>query len=100
MHKRYRLTSPLRFIVMTFICMTILIFGVAGLISSTHTQAASFDTFAQVEITENDTLWNIANDYCESNMDVRDVVADICEINDISAGDIQPGDIIFVPVYS
>ncbi len=99
MQKRYRLVSPIRFIVMTFICTTILIFGIAGLISSTHTQAASFDTFAQVEISENDTLWSIADEYSDTGMDLRDVVGDICEINEISAGDIQPGDIIFVPVY-
>jgi len=43
-------------------------------------------------------LWSIAEDFSGSDQDIRDVVDEICDVNDISASDIQPGDLLFIPV--
>ena len=98
MHKRYRIASPIRFFTFILILTLILVFGIASIVSSSHSQAASFNTYVQVVVEENDTLWSIAEDFSGSDQDIRDVVDEICDVNDISASDIQPGDLLFIPV--
>ena len=51
-------------------------------------------------IQQNDNLWNLVERYNpDANINIRDAVYDIYEINDIDADYIQPGDEIFIPVY-
>jgi LysM repeat protein len=52
-----------------------------------------------VEIESGDTLWSIAKEYKPDNKDVRQVVYDICEANDMSADDLTVGQKIIIPVY-
>ena len=75
-------------------------FAAATVINSSQAEAASVNTYLQVEDTETDTLWGIAEANCTKNMDLRDYIAEICETNDIDVNDgIQPGQILFVPIY-
>ena len=70
------------------------------MISAGQAQAAAVNTYAQVTVQEDDTLWGLIEEHNpNANIDVRSAVYDVCEINDIDAGDIQPGDTLFIPVY-
>ena len=86
MKKRYKIVSPVRF----FIFVLIVILSLTG----------TTDTYRQVEIHQNDTLWSIADRYCGKSIDPRTAVDKICNINGINASDVQPGDTILVPVES
>ena len=44
-----------------------------------------------------DTLWALAQEYGPADMDVRTVVYQICQLNGISAKDLQPGQYITIP---
>lgn len=96
----YRVVNPIRFFVFILICVMVIAFAASTVINSSKAEAASVSTYLQVEVTENDTLWGIAEENCTKNMDLRDYVSEICETNDIEASDgLQPGQILFVPIY-
>ena len=95
-----RIVNPVRFFIFVFICVMVIIFAGYGLAGAGNADAATVNTYAQVVIHEGDNLWDIVEEY---NPDVhkstREIIKDICETNDIDVNDIQPGDMIFVPVY-
>jgi len=94
----YRIVKPVRFFIFVLICVMAIVFAVYSLTSYNRAQATSFNTYVQVSVKENDSLWDIASEYTDKYSDVRDTIDDICEINGIGPEDIQPGDIVFVPV--
>ena len=96
----YRIANPVRFFIFILICTMILTFAGFTLISAGQADAAAVHTYAQVTVQENDTLWELAS-RCnpDASFDISSAVYDICEINDIDAGDIRPGDTLFIPVY-
>ena len=99
--RRYRIVNPLRFFIFVFICVITIVFATYGVISFNSAEASSVNTYQQVTITDNGSLWEVAASHCQSNMDIRDYIDDICEINDITSNDfLQPGQVIFVPIYS
>lgn len=97
---RYRVVNPIRFFIFILVTVMLIAFFSFSLINSNKAEAASIDTFMQVEIQENDNLWSLAEQYCNVNMDLRDYIDDICDINDIDSNDmLHPGDVLFVPLY-
>ena len=91
-----------RLIITTIICFLVVFgvyFGVRGDIDIGNGAYAAEETiYKKVTIYSGDTLWNIASDYTEPSKDIRKLVKEICEINDVSPGDIIPGQTILVPI--
>ena len=99
--RRYKIVNPARFFVFVLICVLTIVFAGYTLINLGSAEASSVSTYQQVIIDSNDSLWEVAAEHCQSNMDVRDYIDDICETNDITSNDVlQPGQVIFVPIYS
>ncbi|MBQ0004258.1 MAG: LysM peptidoglycan-binding domain-containing protein [Clostridiales bacterium] len=97
--KRYKIVSPVRFFIFVLLVTMTLVFGIVSLCSNT-TEAASVNTFAQVTVQSDDTLWTIASEYVDDSMDIRDYIDEIREINDIGNNEsIYVGEQIFVPIY-
>lgn len=99
MKRHYRIANPVRFFIFILICVTTIAFAGSTIMGLSKANAAAVSTYRQVEIQADDTLWNIAEQYCSENVDIRDYISEVCEVNDISLNNIQAGDIIFVPVY-
>ena len=98
--RHYRIVNPVRFFIFICICVFTIVFSAYTLININSAQASSVNTYQQVVVHDNGTLWDIAEDYCKSNMDIRDYIDDICDVNDISSNDVlYEGEIIFVPIY-
>lgn len=96
----YRVANPFRFFIFVLICITTITFAAYSLAGAADAQAADVRTYRQVTIQEDDNLWNLVERYNpDANINVRDAVYDIYEINDIDANDIHPGDEIFIPIY-
>jgi hypothetical protein len=96
----YRIAKPFRFFVFILICIMTIVFAGYSIVGAADAQATDVRTYRQVVIQEDDNLWNLVERYNpDANINVRDAVYDIYEINDIDADDIQPGDTIFVPIY-
>ena len=100
MKKRYRIVKPVRFFTFILITVLLLTFTSISLLNRSNADAASVNTYRQVLIEDNDSIWSIAENYCSNDMDIRDYVREVCEINDIALGDVQSGDLVFFPVYS
>ena len=64
------------------------------------TPAMESQSIQEVTVKSGDTLWDIASRSTGSNMDVREVVHTVKEINNISdSGTLTPGTKLKVPVY-
>lgn len=99
MKKRYRVTSKFRFTVFLVIMLLCLMTAVGTLLGFNTASSASLEQYNLVNVESGDTLWNIACEYGPDDMDIRVVVHDICNANDISADELTVGSKIIVPVY-
>jgi LysM repeat protein len=45
-----------------------------------------------------DTLWAIATDLATPGEDVRDLVADLKQLNELDSSELHPGQIVLVPI--
>lgn len=98
-NKRYKVVNKNRFFI--FITIVLLIGGIT--ITTIFTTAKAYSNpvdlpFEEIIIVEGDTLWFIALDFMPQNYDVREMVYNIRQINDMKTVAIHPGDIIKVPI--
>lgn len=97
MKKRLVIKSKFRFF--TFIFITLMLITCSfGLVNA---KAVDLDNenFKTVNINSGDTLWNIAEEHVADNMDIRECVYDICQLNDITADQLYSGMTIKLPNY-
>lgn len=97
--RRYKIVNPVRFFIFILITVFIITFTGYSLLNSSKADASAPVRYEKVVIQENDTLWNIASNYNPEASDVRDIVHAIYDYNNIDANNLQPGDIVYVPVY-
>lgn len=101
MKKRHLvIVNPVRFFIFILLSIMILVFAGYSIVGAGSADAATVNTYAQVVIHEGDTLWDIVEKYNpDVNKSYQEIIHDISETNDIDVNNIQPGDMIFVPVY-
>ena len=89
-----------RFRFTVFLVIAIMVFSIAsGMILGTFdAEGSSKPTYEMITIQYGDTLWEIAECYKPADRDVRDFMYEICDYNNISAGEIYQGQNIMVPV--
>ena len=98
--KHLRIVNPVRFFIFILISIMIIVFAGYSIIGAGRADAAAVKTYKQVVIHEGDNLWDIVEE-CnpDTGKSTRSIIGEICETNDIDVNDIQPGDMIFVPIY-
>ncbi len=97
MNKKLVIKSKLRFVIFL---LSVLMFSVTLINVSFGADKASYnqsDNYIEIEVSSGDTLWDIANTYCDYSSDTRKVVHEICLINDIKASDLKEGMTIKIP---
>ena len=96
----YRIVNPVRFFLFVIISVLILVFAGYSLMSFATAEAAAVDTYATIVVQENDNLWDLASEYNPDRNDIRSIVYEIYDINDIGQGEmLHPGQKILIPVY-
>ncbi|QIB69420.1 LysM peptidoglycan-binding domain-containing protein [Aminipila butyrica] len=99
--RKYRIKSKFRFttaIAVTFILlgfMTNTVLGLNDASSLTRLQPP-----IEVQIAPGDSLWALASEYGPDHTDIREVINDICKLNQIAAEHLYPGQMILIPDYS
>ena len=96
--KKYRIVNKFRFTaaVTVLLLLIAVIFGsIAGAFDASGTNVREYVT---VKVEYGDTLWNLARTYGPGNADVRLVIHEICDINNVSADTLQAGQYITIPV--
>ncbi|MDD3168594.1 MAG: LysM peptidoglycan-binding domain-containing protein [Eubacteriales bacterium] len=99
MKKKYRIKSKFRFTLFLTIAMVALISITGTMIGANQAESLTKPTYSEIIIQSGDTLWNLAQEFGPDDKDVRQIVYEICKLNDISADSIYPGQEILIPVY-
>jgi uncharacterized protein (DUF1684 family) len=63
-------------------------------------RAAEAPKYIEVEVHAGDTLWRIASKYKDEDQDIRSFIYDICKLNNVSADNLQAGDMILIPTQA
>lgn len=79
---------------MSILFISILVFTPMATLNAYSKDIPQFD---YIKVTKGDTLWSIASDYAV-NKEIRQVIYEISEANNIDNALIYPGDIIMVPL--
>ncbi len=96
--KIYRIKSQFRFTLFIFICIFSIVALTNTILGFNEASGLTRDAYAEIEIEYGDTIWEIASAYNHSDLDIRRVVYEICEINKITADQLHPGMVIQVPM--
>ncbi len=96
MNKTVRITNKYRFIAFVTICV-LLMSMVIGALFPVRASESTEISYTEVKIHSGDTLWSLARQYGDQSKDVREVVYDICQLNNVTAGSIYPGQTIRIP---
>lgn len=99
MKKKYKIKSKFRFTLFLTIAMVMLISLTGTVIGANHAESLTKPVYSEIIVQSGDTLWNLAKEFGPDDQDVRQVVYEICKLNDISADSIYPGQTILIPVY-
>ena len=89
---RFRFTVFMTAVILTICTLVGLAFGAYNASGSTE---QSYET---ITIQAGDTRWSIAEEYAPAGQDVRNYIYEICDKNNIEAGDLIEGQDLVIPV--
>lgn len=84
-----------RFITLSFIVVALLVFFFVNISNPKFVEGSS-ETMNSVIVKQGDTVWSIANNI-DTDRDVRHVVDDILNLNDLDTSSVYPGDKLYIP---
>lgn len=95
--KKYRIKKKFRFIsFVTFVILACVVLtgSAMGCFDASSKDEIKYTT---VQVQMGDTLWNLAREYGNTNKDVREVIYEICKLNNVTADTLQAGQYITIP---
>ncbi|MFZ7120458.1 MAG: LysM peptidoglycan-binding domain-containing protein [Eubacteriaceae bacterium] len=98
MGKRIRITNKIKFTISLFI----IIFAIYSILMFTFNEASGeeLEEYKKYVVKKGDTIWKIALINIDTNKDVRELVYDIYDVNNIAGSEnIYPGQLLLLPVY-
>ncbi len=99
MKKKYRIKSRIRFTLFLTVAILVVISVTGTIFGANHAESLTKPVYTEIVVQSGDTLWNLADEFGPDNQDIRKVVYAICQLNDISADSIYPGQMILIPAY-
>ena len=96
--KKYRIKSRSRFTMSVVIAIVCVVMMTNSLLGMNDASSMTEPTYLQIEVQYGDTLWQIARTHMSDYGDVRKAVHQLCRINGISAGELQAGQTLLVPI--
>lgn len=94
---KYRVTDIKRFKRFMFISILFISILVFASMATLIAYSKDIPQFDYISVKEGDTLWSIASKYTD-NKEIRQVIYEISQTNNIHNASIYPGDIIKVPL--
>lgn len=96
---KYKIVNKRRF---TIFVITTMIIAIAIIFMFTKNQKVYSSTYkhayTELIVKKGDTLWNIAIENMPENYDVRRMIFEIREFNQMENADIYPGDLLKIPI--
>lgn len=99
MKKKYRIKSKFRFTLFLTVAILMMISLTGTIFGANDSESLTKPVYSEIIVQSGDTLWNLAEEFGPDNKDIREVVFEICKINEISADSIYPGQTILIPTY-
>jgi len=96
--KHYVVKSRIRFFISVLLLMLITVTAFNTLLGFNNAEGETKDQYTMVEVCSGDTIWDIAKAHLTDQEDLRQTVYQIMAINHISAGNLQPGQLLKIPV--
>lgn len=96
--KKYRIKSRVRFFAFVLVIMLLTVTAANTVLGLNNAEGQSIDQFTVVEVSYGDTIWDIAREHLSEHMDLRDAVHMIMTVNHINAEELQPGQMLKIPV--
>lgn len=94
--KSYRIVNKARFFISVSLIMIVAVSSVFTLAVSAKDNTDI--TLVPEYVEEGDTLWSMASKH-SGKMDIREYIAHVMDINEMSGSNIIPGELIYFPVY-
>ena len=94
--KRYVIKSKFRFFISVSLIMIISLTSIFTLVVSAR--ESSDITMVPEYVDAGDTIWDLSINY-SGEMDIRDYISEVMDINDLQSANIKPGDLIYFPKY-
>lgn len=95
--KKIVIVNKFRFTLFLSIITLVLALVLNNLLGIAFASSNTYNDYNKVFIEEGDSLWNIAKENNPNGEDVRKIVYEIREINNIENEWIKPGDVIKIP---
>lgn len=81
-----------------FLCiLTIMAVGILAFAQLANAGTKGEPNYETISVQKGDTLWSIANRHNESGKEVRKLIAEIKEINEMESSEVYQGDVIKIP---
>ena len=96
--KKYKIKNRMRFITFITIMMLVISFALSGAFSLIEAHSAEETEYIEITVESGDTLWQLAKTYCSVKGDIRELIYEICQLNDITASDLRAGQTLIIPV--
>lgn len=94
--KRYVIKNKLRFFISISLIM---IFSLSSIfILVVNAKESSEVSMIPEYVEEGDTIWGLSVNYA-GEMDIRDYISEVIDINGLKSANIKPGDLIYFPEY-
>lgn len=95
--KKYKIVNKFRFISFVVTVLLIMSFSTANLFGLLEANGAEKIEYSEVQVVDGDTIWQLAKMYGNSSKDIREVIFQICKINNIKADTLKAGQTILIP---
>ncbi|MHB1391817.1 MAG: LysM peptidoglycan-binding domain-containing protein [Clostridia bacterium] len=93
---KYKIKSKERFLVSVSLIMIIAVSSLFTLVVSA--KGNNEVTLVPEYVEEGDTLWSLSKSY-SGEMDIRDYISRVMDINDLHSAKIMPGELLYFPNY-
>ena len=98
MTKRYHVANKFRFTLFVVIALLLLTTIANFALGFSTADSLTKVEYMDYQVSYGDTLWSIAETCMADCDDVREAVYELCQINDITASDLQSGMVIQIPM--
>lgn len=95
--KKYRIKSKLRFTIFMTLVLTMMIVTSTTVMGINTANSLTKPNYTEIQVQYGDTLWDLALEFGSKNIDPRNMVSKICQINHITAQSLQPGQKLLIP---
>lgn len=93
--KKYRIVNKYRFF--TTVSLMLLLLFISMFFIVVNAKSTSTEILVPIYVSEGDSLWKLADKYCDENKDIRSYIDRIITINNLSDSNIMPGELLMFP---